>query len=82
MAGGIDDVVLVAVVMPIPVYGGSCGGDGDTSLLLLDHPIHSSATLVGFAQLVVLARIEQDALGSSSFTCVDVGHDAYVSCKV
>ena len=36
-------------------------------------------TLVGFANLVVDARVEQDTLGSGGLTGIDMGHDADVS---
>jgi hypothetical protein len=36
---------------------------------------------VGFAQLVILARIEQDTLGSGCFTGIDMGHNANISCE-
>ena len=72
VAGGVDDIDAVIV----PVTGGSRGGNGDTSLLLLLHPVHGGATLVGLAQLMGLTGVEQDTLGRSGLTGIDVSHDA------
>ena len=77
---GVDDVEFVVVVVPIPEDGGSSGGDGDATFLLLNHPVHGSRTLMGLTQLVILARIKQDTLRRRSFACVDVGHNTDVSC--
>ena len=62
-----------------PVAGGSCGGDGDTTLLLLNHPVHGSAAVVNLADLVVDAGVVQNTLGSRSLTSIDMGHNADIS---
>ena len=42
---------------------GSCSGsDGDTTFLLLLHPVHRRSAVVHFANLVIDAGVEQDAL--------------------
>ena len=71
VAGGVDDVDAVIV----PVTGGSRRGNGDTSLLLLLHPVHGGATLVGLAKLMGLTGVEQDTLGCSGLTGINVSHD-------
>lgn len=63
----------------LPVAGGSGGGDGDTTLLLLLHPVHGSGTLVRFTQLVVHARVVQNTLCGRGLACIDVCHDADIS---
>ena len=80
VSGGVDDVdtVLPAVAVG-PETGGGGGSDGDAALLLLGHPVHGGGTLVGLADLVVYACIEQDTLCSGGLTGVDVGHDADIS---
>ena len=75
VAGRVDD--LDAVVLP--VARGRGGGDRDAALLLLDHPVHGRRALVDLADLVRLARVEQDALGRRRLAGVDVGHDADVA---
>jgi len=59
----------------MPERGGRSGSDGDTSLLLLDHPVHGGGTLVHFTDPVRLSRIIQDPLGRSRLSGIDVGHD-------
>ena len=79
---GIDDVQTglgELVLGALPVAGGSGGGDGDTTLLLLRHPVHGGGTLVGLADLVVHAGVVQNTLGSGGLARIDVGHDADVT---
>ena len=63
-----------------PVAGGSGGGDGYTSLLLLLHPVHGRGALVGLADLVVYAGVVKNTLGRRSLAGVDVSHDTDISC--
>ena len=74
VTGGIDNVDANAV----PRAGGRSRGDGDSTLLLLLHPIHGGRALVHLADTVRDARIEQDALGRRRLAGVDVSHDANV----
>ena len=73
--GSIDDVD--AIVAPERSRRGR--GDRDAALLLLDHPVHGGGTLVHLADLVRLARVEQDALGRGRLAGIDVSHDADVT---
>src|SRR5690606_37954153 len=41
--------------------------------------VHRRRTIVGLAQLVVHAGVEQDALGGGGLAGIDVGHDAEVA---
>ena len=75
MARGVDDVDAAI----LPKTGGGSGSDRDAPLLLLLHPVHDGRALVGLAQAVGAAGIEQDALGGSGFAGVDVRHNADVS---
>ena len=75
VAGGVDDVDT----MFLPEAGSSGGGNGDTSLLLLRHPVHGSSTVVGFADLMVYARIVQNTFRCCCFTGIDVSHDADIT---
>ena len=79
---GVDDVdpgLGELVLGALPVAGGGGGGDGDAAFLLLGHPVHGSGALVGLADLIVDASVEQDPLGGGGLACVNVGHDADVS---
>ena len=62
-----------------PEAGGRGGGDGDAALLLLLHPVHRRGALVDLADLVVDARVVEDALGRRGLTRVDVRHDPDVA---
>ena len=89
VARGVDDVDAVTVLLECnrillglrvaPVAGGSSGSDGDTTLLLLNHPVHGSAAIMNFADLVVDTGVVQNTLGSSSLTSINVGHNADIS---
>ena len=75
VTGGINDIDSI----PLPEAGGCSGGNGDTSFLLLHHPVHGCAAVVDLAQLVRLTRVEQDTLGGCGLAGVDVRHDTDVS---
>ena len=89
VARGVDDVDAVTVLLKCngiflglrmaPVASGGCGGDGNTTLLLLDHPVHGSAAVVNFADLVVDAGVVQNTLGSRRLTSINMGHNADIS---
>mmetsp|Transcript_22678 Transcript_22678/g.52584 ORF Transcript_22678/g.52584 Transcript_22678/m.52584 type:complete len:239 (+) Transcript_22678:979-1695(+) len=68
----VDPVIL-------PVARGRRRGDGDATLLLLDHPVHRRATIVHLADLARLARVEQDALRRGGLPRVNVRADADVA---
>ena len=83
MARSVDDVdtgLGELILGALPVAGGCRGGDGDTTLLLLLHPVHGGRALVGLANLVIDARIVQNALRRGGLSCINVGHDADISC--
>ena len=75
VSGGVDDVDLVLV--PEAGHGGR--RDRDAALLLLLHPVGRRGAVVGLADLVVDARVEQDALGRRGLAGIDVRHDADVA---
>jgi hypothetical protein len=72
---GVDDVDRVLV----PLAGGRSGGDGDTPLLLLLHPVHDGSALVDLTDLVRDAGVEEDPLSRCRLTCVDVRHNPNVA---
>ena len=76
VAGGINDIDTIL----FPIAGGCGRGNGDTSLLLLRHPVHRGRAVVGFAQLMRLSGIEQNSFGCCGFTGINVRHDTDISC--
>ena len=85
VAGGIDDVYAVVVVLTnrtFPEGGHSSGGNGDTALLLLHHPVGGRGAVVHLAHLVAQTCVEQDPLGSGGLARVNVGTDTNVTVAV
>ena len=76
---GINQVNLILMVLVVPERRGSGRGDGDTALLLLDHPVHGGAALVHLADFVGLARVEKDTLRCGGLTGIDVRHDTDIT---
>jgi hypothetical protein len=79
VAGGVDEVELVLAAVLGPGAGGGGGLDGDAALLLFLEEVHGRGALVHLTELVVLAGVEQDALGDGGLASVDVGADADVA---
>ena len=55
-----------------PECSSRSGSDGDTTFLLLLHPVHGSGAVMNFTDFVVYTGVEQNTFGSSGFTGVDV----------
>ena len=83
VAWGIDDVdlelLLLVMGLTVPEASGCSGLDGDAAFLLLSHEVHRRGTVMGLADLVVLAGVVQDTFGGSGLTGIDVSHDADVT---
>ena len=62
-----------------PVAGGSSGSDGDTTLLLLNHPVHGGTAIVDLTDLMVDTGVVQDTLGSGRLAGIDMSHNADIS---
>src|SRR5690606_34644010 len=63
VTGGVDNVDAVFLVLllgTLPEGGNGSGGNGDTALLLLSHPVSGTGTVMGLAHLVVHASVIQD----------------------
>ncbi len=85
VTGGIDDVYTIVVVLTartLPKGRDSSGGDGDTTLLLLHHPVGGRRTVMHFTHLVAEAGVKQNPLRGGSLARVDVGTDTDVTVAV
>ena len=65
--------------MIFPMAGRCSGRDRDTTLLLLNHPVHRCSTIMYFTDLVVDTRVEEDTLRGRRLTGIDVSHDTDVT---
>ena len=73
----VDNVDTVA----FPETRRSGGGNCDTSLLLLLHPVHGGSALMGFTYFIVYAGVvEQYTLCCGGLTSINMRHDADISC--
>ncbi len=85
VARSIDDVDAVRIILAfgaLPHCSSCSGSNGNTTLLLLNHPVHGSSAFVNFTDFVSLTGVEQNTFGGSSFTSIDVSHDADISCTL
>ena len=67
------------VLLQSPVTGCSCRCNGDTSLLLLLHPVHGSSTFVSITNLIVNTSIIKNTLGQCGLTSIDMSHNTDIS---
>ena len=82
VAWGVDDVDVVGwevVCHAFPEARNSSRGNRDAALLLLCHPVGGGSAIMDFAQLVVHAGVEQNALGGGRLTCIDVSGDTDIA---
>ena len=79
MTGSINDVDSIFVTVPLPETSRGGGGDSDSALLFLFHPVHRGSAFVDFTDLVRDACIKQYALGSRRLTGVNVRHNPNVA---
>ena len=75
VAGSVDDVDT----MILPEAGRCSGGNGNTSLLLLRHPVHRSSAIVRLADLMIDARIIKNTLCRRSLSGINMRHDADIA---
>ena len=71
----IDFVFLAGIV---PIRGSCRRGNGDTSFLLLLHPVHRGGSVVYLTYLMGQTRIVEDAFRRGCLTRIDVSHNADV----
>src|SRR3546814_18652937 len=63
----------------LPQTGGRRGRDRDAAFLFLIHPVHRRGDDMDFADLVRLAGVIEDTLGSRGLAGVDVRHDTEIA---
>jgi len=76
---GVDDIDLIGLIFVLPKSGRRSRSDGNTTFLLLNHPVHRSGTFVHLADFMGFSRVEKDTFRSSRFTGIDVSHDPDIS---
>ena len=79
VAGGVDDINLVSLVIKMPEHRCCSRSDGDATLLLLNHPVHGGGAVVNFTYLMTTASIIEDTLRRRRLAGVDVSHDADIT---
>src|SRR5690554_5567223 len=72
-------MILELGIHTTPKGGGRSRGNGDTTLLLLLHPVHGSSTIVNFAKFMRKAGVEQNTLSSGCFSCIYVSTDTDIT---
>ena len=81
MPRSVDKVDLVFVAVIVPESGSGGRSDGDTTLLLLLHPVHGSGAVVNLTYFVSQTRIKQYALRCGGLTGIDMSHNTYITGK-
>ena len=66
--------------MAFPKTGRGGGGNRNSALLFLFHPIHRRGALVHFTDLVVDPGVIENPLRRGRLAGIDVRHDADISC--
>ncbi|EIS37122.1 hypothetical protein YPPY54_0304 [Yersinia pestis PY-54] len=62
-----------------PEAGSSCRSNGNTTLLLLFHPVHGGCAVMNFTDFVIYTGVKQDTFGSGCLTGVDVSADTDIT---
>ena len=75
----VNQVDLIFVTCVVPVGRRCSGGDSDTTLLLLNHPVHRSRSIVHLTDLMGQTRVEQDTFRCRRLTRIDVRHNTDVT---
>ena len=78
----INQVDFVRITGIFPTGSGGCGGDSDTTFLLLLHPVHCSGTVMHLTDFVGQTRIKQNTFRGCGFSGIDVSHDTDIACQM
>ena len=85
MPGSVDDVdaVLIELLLhALPKTGRRCGGDRNTTLLFLLHPVHGGRTIVYLTDLMRETCIKQYPLSGGGLTSIHVGNNTDITITV
>jgi hypothetical protein len=63
----------------IPKTGSGSRGYGNTTLLLLLHPIHGGSAIMHLTNFMGTTSVIEDTLGSCGLSSIDVSHDANIT---
>ena len=75
MSGSIDQID--AISLPLCCHGG--GNDCDSAFAFLGHPVGDGRAVINISEAISFAGVKQNPLGSSSFTCVNMGNYADIT---
>ena len=78
----IDPVLVELLVHAVPETGCSGGGNGNSALLLLLHPIHGGITVMHLTYLVRHTGIKKHTFGGRRLSSIDVSHDADIAIPI
>ena len=75
-------LVLVLLGRTFPEGGNSSRSNGNTTLLLLNHPVCGRGAIMHLAHFVTFASVKKDALGGGGFTSIHVSNDTDVTVAI
>src|SRR5664280_380345 len=78
MPRSINDIYFIFFVVIFPVCGSRGRCNCNTSLLLLNHPVHLGISIMNLSHAMRTTGIEQNTLCRSGLAGIDVGHDPNV----
>ena len=81
-AADIDAVIIELLVHTFPETSSRSGGNSNTSLLFLFHPVHGGGTIVYFPNFVRQASVKQNTFRSGSLARVYVSNNANITVTI
>ncbi|MNT28241.1 hypothetical protein D3C72_1639130 [compost metagenome] len=68
--------------MIFPERHGRGRRDSDTTLLLLNHPVHGGVAIMNFSDFMTFTSVVKDSFGGGRFTGINVSHDADITSEL
>ena len=78
----VDTMLRELLFHSLPETGCCRGGDGNSPLLLLLHPVHGRGPVMDFTDLVRNTGVIKYAFGRCRFAGIDMGHDAEIAITI